>query len=258
MLPIILSVGPVTIYSYGVFVTLGLFAGLYWWWKIGRDEHWDETKLFDIYFLALFAYWVLGRAAYVATHQDLQNWGNALAVLAHPGVNSWVGIIAAAAVAWIGARRAEWDQWRVMDAATVVMSIVVTISAVGMVLNGSNPGRVASLGYVHPGDTVSRIPVDLWILAVAIIAFGALSRIRKNFRFYAWYKGEASVAKDGLTLLVGIGMMGVELIGQGILSESKMLGPIPVVSLIGTTIVLASIVMIYLRSGINIYNRRRK
>jgi Prolipoprotein diacylglyceryltransferase len=191
MLPILLSVGPIKIYSYGVFLALGLFVGLYFWWKMGRDEHLDEIELFDGYFLSLIVFFVTSRIAYVIAHPDLQTWYRAIALLAYPGMLVSTGIVFVMLYLYLYARMREWESFKIMDMASVVLSSVILIGSIGAILNGSNPGVASPWGVVN---------VDIWTFIWGLATFGIVSRVRKQFRFYAWYKGEASVARDGLAI----------------------------------------------------------
>jgi len=243
MLPILISVGPIKIYSMGVFLFLGLFAGLYWWWKIGRDEHWEETRLFDSYFLSLISFFVGGRAVYVLTHPELYSIARALGILAYPGIN-WVGGIAIAGVMmWFLSRRFEWEGWKVFDAWATVLSTVMLIASVGAILNGSNPGRVVPWGLSYPGSMDKHIPVDIWTFLWSLISFATVSRVRKYFRFYSWYKGDASVAKDGLAGLVLVMLSGFYYLVAGIIDAN--------IYYWGAILILISGCMIVLRSGKN-------
>jgi hypothetical protein len=88
MLPILVNLGPVKIYSMGVCLVIGLFLSLYFWWKMGRDEHFDEIALFDGYFLSLITFLIAGRLGYVLTHaSDLGTFYRSIALLAYPGIN---------------------------------------------------------------------------------------------------------------------------------------------------------------------------
>jgi prolipoprotein diacylglyceryltransferase len=250
MLPVLLQLGPITLYSYGLFLAISMFIGLYWFWKIGRDEHWAETKLFDMYFLSIISYFVIGRLTYVFFNSDLQNVLLAFALFSHPGVVVVAGLIAAFLTTLMMARRAEWELWKVMDAWAVVVAVVFVIGSLGAILNGGNPGHVsAQFGYIHPGDTVARIPLDILTFVWSLVTFGIVSRVRKNFRFYSWYKASASVAKDGLTLLVWSGLGGVYAVVYGLLSETIRIGVVPLWSIVGVLGIIASGFMIYWRSG---------
>ncbi len=250
MLPILLKLGPITIYSYGVFLALGLFAGLYWFWKMGRDEHWDETRIFDIYFVAIMVYFGVGRVGYVLFNPELQSFGMAWSLLTHPGISVVGGVGATILSTLLLARRAGWEGWKVMDAWAVVILIVAVIGGIGAILNGSMPGVVSNnWGYVHPGDTTPRLSGDLWTFGWALLSFGIVSRVRKNFRFYSWYKGEASVARDGLASLTLGGLFGVYAMVAGFLLEGGRVGVIPHMSIVGLVVSLISAGMIFLRSG---------
>lgn len=252
MLPILLKLGPITIYAYGVFLALGVFAGLYWFWKIGRDEHWEENSLFDTYFIALFIYFIAGRLTYVLLHPELYSFTRALSLLSHPGITSSVGILAATAGVSLLARKYEWDGWKVLDGWVVVLSTVLVIATIGAILNGSLPGVVSeSFGYIHPGDTVARVPGDVWSFIWSLITFGVVSRVRKNFRFYSWYKGEASVAKDGLAALCFGALVGLYYLGAGMILEGPRVGAVPVLSLGGVGLGFLFGFMIYWRGGKN-------
>ena len=250
MLPILLKLGPITIYSYGVFLALGLFTGLYWFWKMGRDEHWEETWIFDTYFVATFMYLIVGRAAYVLLNPELYSFSRALSILAYPGISAVSGIVATLLVILFLSRKAEIDFWKVMDAWAVVITIVMVIASVGAILNGSMPGVESnSFGYVHPGDNVPRLSGDLWTFIWSLLTFGIVSKVRKNFRFYSWYKGEASVARDGLAAILLLALSGAYACVLGFILEGHRIWLIPRTTMIGILIILISLIMIYFRSG---------
>ena len=252
MLPILLKLGPVTIYSYGVFLALGLFTGLYWFWKMGRDEHWEETWIFDTYFVATFVYLIVGRLAYVLLNPELYSLSRAFSILAHPGISAVSGVIATLLVILLLSRRANIDFWKVIDSWAVVLTIVMVIASVGAILNGSMPGiESSSFGYVHPGDNVPRLSGDLWTFIWSLFTFGIVSKVRKNFRFYSWYKGEASVARDGLAGLVLLALSGLYASILGFMLEGLRLWFIPRTTIIGILVLLIGLIIIYFRSGKN-------
>lgn len=210
MLPVLLSLGPVKIYSYGLCLAVGLFISLYFWWKMGRDEHFDEIALFDGFFLSLISFFVAGRIGYVMLHMsEVGTLYRSLAILTYPGLDITIGIIIATIFMWLFSRSHDWHVWKVADAYVVALSVLLAIGGFGGLLNGSNPGRTATWGIMYPGQEVARIPVDVWILVWGIITFAVVSRVRKNFRFYSWYKGESSMAQEGLASLVFMLSVGV-------------------------------------------------
>jgi phosphatidylglycerol:prolipoprotein diacylglycerol transferase len=251
MLPILFSLGPVKIYSYGVLLVLGLFLGLYFWWKMGRDEHFDEIALFDGFFLSLLVYFVAGRAGYVITHlSEVGTLYRSLAILAYPGISEVVGIVAVIAFMILFARSHDWDSWKVLDSASVTMASIFIFGGIGGLLNGTNPGHPAKFGLIYPGDTVARIPVDIWIIVWSLITFAIVSRVRKNFRFYAWYKGESSTAQEGLASLIFAGLVGLYYLVVGWIREPiAKVGAVPAEFLAGLALLLFAGYVIYHRVG---------
>lgn len=251
MLPILISLGPIKIYSYGVFLTLGLFLALYFWWKMGRDEHFDEIALFDGFFLSLMIYFVVGRAGYVLTHySEVGTLYRSLAFLAYPGLSSVIGIVAVIIFMIMFARSHDFDTWKVADSMAVTLASILIFGGIGGLLNGTNPGNPASFGLIYPGDTIKRIPVDLWIVIWSVVTFAIVSRVRKNFRFYSWYKGESSTVQEGLASLIFLGMVGIYyVVTAWIRPPLGKLGVVPVEFLAGVALILIAGYVIYSRVG---------
>lgn len=218
---------------------------------MGRDEHWEEIALFDSFFLFLLTYVVVGRFGYVLTHMaELGTWYRGIAILSYPGVSPVVGIAAGLAFLILFARSKGWEVWKALDSAVVAISLAIIFAGLGGLLNGSNPGINTPWGVMYPGGASKIFPVDLWIFVWALITFGWVSRIRKNFRFYSWYKGEASVAKEGLSALSAGGLVGgYYLIAAWIAQPGWKVWVIPGQFLIGALIVAICGYMIYHRTG---------
>lgn len=195
---------------------------------MGRDEHWEEIELFDSYFLALIVFGVVGRVVYV-----LLNWGEmgtlyrTLAVLAFPGFNVIAGVVGSILLLWTTAGEHEWEIPKMLDAWSVAISVAAVFFAIGGLLNGSS----------------GVIAIDGWSLGWSLMTFLTLSRIRKNFRFYSWYRGNASVAKDGLASYAGLVLAGIWGIGAGIILKSWVYGGV------GMGIVILGITLIYNNIG---------
>lgn len=226
MLPVLVQLGPVRLYAMGVFLLMAILAGMYWWWKMGRDEHWDEIELFDMYFLSLFSFFLFGRGVYLLLnwHQLGSIWA-ALSILRNPGVNYLGGIVGAWLVATLYSRGREWSTAKVWDSLAVVTGLCLFIGSVGTLLNQG------------------RLWLDSWGIAWAGATFVVVSLVRKNFRFYEWYKGQASVAKDGLVVLVLLVMAGLYYLVRGLITGTLF------ESVIGFVIAVTALVLIVKRSG---------
>lgn len=253
MLPILISLGPVKIYSYGVMLAIGLFISLYFWWKMGRDEHFDEIALFDGFFLSLLTYFVAGRLGYVLLHlSEVGTLYRTLAVFAFPGISSVIGIVVTSLFVVLFARSNDWDPWKVMDAYVVSLSMILVFGGIGGLLNGTTPGIGASWGVLYPGIAEKIIPVDAFIILWSLITFGVVSKVRKNFRFYAWYKGESSMAQEGLASLIfgisaGVCFMAIGWIMRN--GMGKLFNMVPVEFVLGVLMIAVCVYLIEKRVG---------
>gem|GEM_PF-279210 len=251
MLPTLVEIGSFRIYSYGVFFFLGFIVGLFWWWRMGRDEHLEDRDIFDVAFLMLFAYFVVGRIGYASRYwKEAVTFSSALGLLVYPGLLHWAGVIAAGVVYYFFALSRGWQKMRILDALVVALSLLMSIVQVGSFLNGSNPGLPVSWGVEYPGSFERVVPVDVLGIAGFFLLFLVVTRVRKNFRFYAWYKSEKNAARDGLASLVFVGFIGIYYFVRSFVDDNlAMIWGQPVMRVVGVGVVLASIVLIYVFSG---------
>ncbi len=187
---------------------------------MGRDEHWDEIELFDGFFIGLIVWMMTGRLGYILLNwSDMGTLYRTIAFLAFPGFAVVAGLGGMVGVMVLFAKERGWEVAKVMDSLAVTVAVAWFWLGIGGILNGTSG--------------VAR--VDYWGWVVAIVAFGLVSRVRKDFRFYSWYRGGASVAKDGLAALVMLGLIGVYFVGVGLLTT---LGSVNWVNLIGGLVVI--------------------
>jgi hypothetical protein len=207
--------------------------------------------LFDGFFLSLLVYFVAGRVGYVVTHlSEVGTLYRSLAILAYPGISSIIGIVTVIAFLILFARSNDFDSWKVLDSVAVTLASIFIFGGIGGLLNGTNPGHPAKLGLVYPGDTITRIPVDLWIIVWAILTFAIVSRVRKNFRFYTWYKGESSTAQEGLASLIFTGLVGMYYLVVGWIRQPTVkVGVLPIEFLTGLALIMIASYVIYRRVG---------
>lgn len=202
---------------------------------MGRDEYFDEIALFDGFFMSLMIFLVSGRLGYVLSHRsEMGTLYRSIAILSYPGMSAVVGLVAVSIFAVLFARYHDWHVGKILDSYSVTLTLVLVFGGLGALLSGSNPAW----------------QVSAWGVVWAIISFVIVSRVRKNFRFYAWYKGEASVAQDGLAAsilgeLVGVYYMTVSWIGQPLAK----VWVIPIEMIGGVVIALITSYLIYKRVG---------
>jgi len=94
MHPIIFKAGPLILYSFNLFLAVGLFLGCFIVWKFGRDEH-SEDKLFDSVLISFILALAISRIFYIFANfnffgLDILKW----VLFSHyPGFSFWGGFV---------------------------------------------------------------------------------------------------------------------------------------------------------------------
>lgn len=218
---------------------------------MGRDEHFDETWLFDASFLLIVSYFVFARLMYAVSVWGESSFIEGIALFTRPGLVHWAGIVGATLTSIVYARFRGWKVWKVMDFFVVTLSVILIFGHIGALLNGSNPGvQVKYLGLSYPGVDESLFSIDLLGLVWYFLVFILVSRVRKNFRFYQWYKADKGAARDGLSALVFANLTGWYYFVRSFLDDNLLsVWEWPAMRSIGIGLIIMSFVFIYIFSG---------
>lgn len=159
MWPVLLRIGPITIYSFGVFLALGFFVASFVVWKQARSNGFPEEKVLDSLFLTTFLSLILARLGYIFFNLTIfsPDWSRALLFFKYPGLSFPVLILSAFLVSGLAARAAGlavlWF-WDIMALASAFLAIFANF---GCFLDGCF-------------SLAPRLPVALAILAVGLTA----------------------------------------------------------------------------------------
>src|SRR5258708_350630 len=96
MFPILFSLGPITIYTFTVFLIFAFFLTGYLFWRKGREEHYPEDELFDGFLFAVLTGLIVSRIGFLLFHFDrfhfeVWKWFNPIAF---PGTIPLFGLVA--------------------------------------------------------------------------------------------------------------------------------------------------------------------
>jgi len=219
MLPALVKLGPVTIYSYGVFLFLAFFFGMFVVWKRGREEHFDDDDLFDVTLYS--SLWALVGARVVYGLFNLDKFGvdifSWLNILGKPGLSSWGALIGGlGGLAWF-AKKKKWDFFEIADVMVAGVAMAQIFGWIGSFLNGSGYGKATDLpiGVTFPGLFDKRHPAQLYAVVLYILLFWWLWWVESKYRTFEWYKGNKTEANTGFLLfsyLLGLGLISLILV----------------------------------------------
>lgn len=195
MHPILLSLGPITIYSFGVFLFVGLILALFIIWRRLREQGLEEGKILDFLFLITFWGLIFARVIFIITHFELFGFSiSAFLFLSRfPGLSFWGGFLGAVLVMVYFIRKNRWDFWKVADEVVFGFAPFTVLSHLGCFLDGCSLGRQtgAFWGIFFPGSLLRRHPFPLFEAIVFLIIWLFLLRIERRWRTWEWYKSHA-------------------------------------------------------------------
>lgn len=182
MYPVLFHVGSIAIYSFGLFLAIGIVLGGLVVAFLSRKAHLSAHGLFDNVLFCIFGGVIGARLAYVVTYPQffrppLGSWTAALA-LWQGGLLFYGSVIGGLVAAWFVFRAEQRGLWRWLDLLFAGAMIGIAFGQIGCFFGGCAVGveSTARVALQH------RIPTQLfesgWALLLAIAAFAVY---RKHF-----------------------------------------------------------------------------
>lgn len=142
MLPVLFSIGNISVSSFGAFLAFGFLLGIFLIWRLARAWDLDEEKTLDLTLLTLLG-GVLGARVYFA----LEHWGyfinaplNLILINKMPGFSIWGGFLGGWLTLYYFSRRFKINFWQLADIAAVGFLGGLILSNVGCFLGGCSAG----------------------------------------------------------------------------------------------------------------------
>lgn len=195
MLPVLFSVGPVTIYTFGFLLAVGFFLSSFLAWRRLRDLGLEEEKIIDFLLTLSFSAFVFARIGFILTHPT--NFGFSpdrwFLLGRFPGFSFWGAILGGIlALIWF-CQKSRWELWRVADEVTFGFLPLSVLIQLGCFFDGCSLGIPTSMswGMFFPGDFIRRQPVSLFGALLFFLIWILLLRIERHWRTWDWYKSSA-------------------------------------------------------------------
>lgn len=184
MHPVLFEIGPVTVYSYGLFTALAMLAAFVATMRTARGAGIEPVQAADILFF-LFVSGILGaRLFYVMQHLDEYGSAPWRALMLREGGLVWYGgFIVSASAGLVYARWRGWPILKLADLYAPVLALAHGIGRLGCFLNGCCFGKAVSWGVTFPGDALPRVPVQLYeaasLIALSLYLF-RVARVKRH------------------------------------------------------------------------------
>lgn len=211
MLPILLQIGFVKIYTFGVFLVLALFWGAFFLWKNIRLTAFKEEEVFDGLIFALIGGAFVGRLMYVVLHfSDFGfNIVRFILINGYPGF-SLVGFLIGFFLAYlIFARTQKLRYMELIDYVIPAVFLALAIGKVGSFFAGVEVGTQTSLPvaikYANFDGMRHLTPLyeSILLFIGSFFAFRIMFTIRREalsrgflLWFFIWYTSGVYLAFD--------------------------------------------------------------
>ncbi|OGG23708.1 hypothetical protein A3A79_00675 [Candidatus Gottesmanbacteria bacterium RIFCSPLOWO2_01_FULL_43_11b] len=174
MYPILLSVGPIDIYSLSVFLVLSWCVFSFPFWKKLRTQGVSEERIFDLMFYSTISAAVFSRIGFVLTHASLftDNMLKIVALWVQPGLSFFSGLVFGILTLLYLSRAYKIRVGLVLDIVGVTLPWVIIVGKLGSLFDGSEVGLPAAFAWSvsYFNSEGLRHPVQLYeIIMLAIL-----------------------------------------------------------------------------------------
>jgi len=218
---ILLQIGPVTLYSYGLLVATAFLVSTILILRDSRKFDIAREDVFDCLLAVLIGGIVGGRLLFVILNREYYLDHPLRIVMLQEGGMAFHGaLVAAILVAAAVCAIKKVSFWKMSDLMTPYIALGHAIGRIGCLLNGCCYGKVihSGLGLTFPGEAVMRVPTQFYSSLCLLFIFVALMEFRERrpfdgsvlalylvlygvFRFFMdFFRGDNPAVYHGLTL----------------------------------------------------------
>ncbi|MBM3248404.1 MAG: prolipoprotein diacylglyceryl transferase [Candidatus Omnitrophica bacterium] len=181
MYPIILQIGPLKVYSYGLMIAIAFLVCIFLARKEARHYNLDPDKIYDLSFFVLVSGIIGGRILYVILNLPYYLENPKEIIMLHHGGLVWFGAFGFALIGGIVfLKKNSLPIFKTLDFLAPYIALGHAIGRIGCFLNGCCYGRPAIWGVYFPIHQDKLIPIQLFESVFLLILFFILINFRKH------------------------------------------------------------------------------
>ncbi len=185
MFPILLSIGKISIFSFGIFLSLSFLLGIFLVWRLSRAWELDEEKVLDLTLLSLLGGLVVSRIYFAVEHLQffLEHHLAILAINKYPGFSFWGGVFGGILTLFLLVGRKKDNFLQALDIASVGVTGGLILANFGCFLGGCNIGITSNLFFAvnMMGVLGKRFPVQTLEALLLILAINKIWSMATHF-----------------------------------------------------------------------------
>jgi phosphatidylglycerol:prolipoprotein diacylglycerol transferase len=174
MFPTILSIGPLTISSFGVFMALAFVVMIYLVWRHLREFSLSDGQIFDHVLLVVATALAGARLWFVLTHHDIfgKNILFPFMIWKFPGFSFWGGFLIGVPALYVFGKLLKLPIITLLDSYAASFPFAMLLGSVAVFLDGTVVGKetTGAIGMTIAGQVGKHHPVGLYSTLLAAIA----------------------------------------------------------------------------------------
>lgn len=141
MLPVLFSIGPISISSFGFFLALGFLYGALLVWRLARAWDLEEEEILDLVLLVFFGGLIGARVYFVLLHPSFfDDLFKAFLITKYPGFSFWGALLGGWLSLFYFTRRFKLNFWQIADIAVVGFLGGLILGDIGCLLGSCSVG----------------------------------------------------------------------------------------------------------------------
>ncbi len=243
MYPTLLHLGPVTIYSYGFFLSIAYLLATYVFWREGKKQGYQEEKLIDFSVIALVAAIFGGRLLYSLLNLNIFTADPIKVLFFWEGGFAYFGSFVAVMLAGsFLIRKWRWSFLQIADIGSLAVLVAIIVGKIGSFLSGNDYGSLTSLPWGVSSVFLegSRHPVQLYEALFNLVLLIIL------YKFYKSNISRVGQLRSGAVFFYFLFFNNLgRLVLESFRGDSSYLGPFRFASLFSFAVALLALVVIY-------------
>lgn len=164
MLPVLFSIGPISISSFGFFLSLGFLYGAFLVWRLAKAWDLDEEKVLDLVLLTFFGGLIGARVYFVLLHLSFfsEDLFKAFLITKYPGFSLWGSLLGGWLSLFFFTRRFKLNFFQIADIAVIGFLGGNILGNIGCLLGSCSVGVRSDLFLAVNivGEVGKRFPVQ--------------------------------------------------------------------------------------------------
>lgn len=188
MYPVLFHLGPLTVSSFGFFLSLAVLFAVFISWRLAKAYDLNLEKVIDLAIFTFLGGIVFARIFFVIFNWSFFGFDNLSKIFLinlFPGFSFWGGLMGGIFVLWLFSKRFKLVFWQITDFAAVSFLLGLAISDIGCFLGGCYIGASSQSFLALPvvGIIGKRLPISLFESLILFFVFFYLFKQVIKFHF---------------------------------------------------------------------------